>query len=115
MRLMLMAGLAFLALAAAPGRSVAQAAGSLSIAPSGETLDAAAHLRLPSSQAFGSDGPSGDLLTRESSGKRRQGEILMIVGAAGIVTGLLVDEGLITIAGAAVGGFGLYLYLQATR
>jgi hypothetical protein len=39
----------------------------------------------------------------------------MIVGAAGIVTGLLVDEDLITIAGAAVGGFGLYLYLQATR
>jgi len=39
----------------------------------------------------------------------------MIVGAAGIVTGLLVDEDLVTIAGAAVGGFGLYLYLEATR
>jgi hypothetical protein len=26
-----------------------------------------------------------------------------------------VDEGLVTIAGAAVGGFGLYLYLKATR
>jgi hypothetical protein len=39
----------------------------------------------------------------------------MIVGGAGILTGLLVDEGLITIAGAAVGGYGLYLYLQATR
>jgi hypothetical protein len=39
----------------------------------------------------------------------------MIVGGAGIVTGLLVDESLVTIAGAAVGGYGLYLYLRATR
>jgi hypothetical protein len=54
-------------------------------------------------------------MTQESRGNRRQGEILMIVGAAGIVTGLLVDEGLVTIAGAVVGGLGLYLYLQATR
>jgi hypothetical protein len=37
---------------------------------------------------------------------------LMIVGAAGIVTGLLVEEDIITIAGAAVGGVGLYLYLR---
>jgi len=54
-------------------------------------------------------------MTQRPGGKRRQGEILMIVGAAGIVTGLLVDEDVITIAGAGVGGFGLYLYLQATR
>jgi hypothetical protein len=112
---MLVAGFALLALAPAPGRLVAQAAGSPPIAPSHEVLDAAAHLRLPSSQALGSERPGGDLLTQESRGKRSQGEILMIVGAAGIVTGLLVDEALITIAGAAVGGFGLYLYLQATR
>ncbi len=39
----------------------------------------------------------------------------MIVGAAGIVTGLLTHEDLITIAGAVVGGVGLYFYLQATR
>ncbi len=39
----------------------------------------------------------------------------MIVGAAGIVTGLLVGEGLITIARAVVGGVGRYFYLQATR
>jgi hypothetical protein len=51
----------------------------------------------------------------QSRSDKRQGEILMIVGAAGIVTGLLVDEGLVTIAGAAVEGFGLYLYLKATR
>ena len=41
-----------------------------------------------------------------------QAVALMIVGAAGIVTGLLVDEDIITIAGAAAGGIGLYLYLR---
>jgi hypothetical protein len=36
----------------------------------------------------------------------------MIVGAAGIVTGVIVDESIVTIAGAGVGGYGLYLYLK---
>jgi hypothetical protein len=58
---------------------------------------------------------AAERMTQGSRGNRRQGEILMIVGAAGLVTGLLVNEDLITIAGAAVGGFGLYLYLQGTR
>jgi hypothetical protein len=47
-----------------------------------------------------------------ASGSRRQGTILMIVGAAGIVTGLIVDEPIVTIAGAGVAGLGLYLYLE---
>lgn len=46
---------------------------------------------------------------------RRDGEILMIVGGAAILTGLLADESLITIVGAGVAGYGLYLYLRATR
>jgi hypothetical protein len=58
---------------------------------------------------------TGKLMTQGSRASKRQGEILMIVGVAGIVTGLLVNEGLVTIAGAVVGGLGLYLYLQATR
>lgn len=45
-------------------------------------------------------------------GKRREGAVLMIVGAAGIVTGLLVDESLVTILGAGVAGVGLYVYLS---
>ena len=45
-------------------------------------------------------------------GRRREGSVLMIVGLAGIVTGLLVDESLVTIAGAGVAGVGLYLYLR---
>jgi hypothetical protein len=37
---------------------------------------------------------------------------LMIVGAAGLVTGLLVDEDILVIAGAGVAGVGLYMYLR---
>jgi hypothetical protein len=47
-----------------------------------------------------------------SSSDRRTGRALMIVGAAGIVTGVIVDESIVTIAGAGVGGYGLYLYLK---
>jgi hypothetical protein len=115
MRLMPVAGLALLALAPAPGKLVAQAVAAQPISPSQETLVVAAQLRMPAGQPFGLERPAGMLLTQRARGDRRQGEILMIVGAAGIVTGLLADEDVITIAGAAVGGFGLYLYLQATR
>jgi hypothetical protein len=45
-------------------------------------------------------------------GSRPPGVALMIVGGAGILTGLLVDEDIITIAGAGVAGVGLYLYLR---
>ncbi len=60
---------------------------------------------------------SQSLATRavQARAGRRDGEILMIIGGAAILTGLLVDESLITIAGAAVGGYGLYLYLRAPR
>jgi hypothetical protein len=115
MRRMMVAGLTLLAFAVAPSRLVAQVAAPEAIAPRQETLVAAAQLRLPARQPLEVEPLSGALMTERPSGKRRQGEILMIVGAAGIVTGLLVDEDLITIAGAGVGGFGLYLYLQATR
>jgi len=43
---------------------------------------------------------------------RAPGVALMLVGAAGVVTGLLIDESLVTIAGAGVGLVGLYLYLR---
>ena len=43
--------------------------------------------------------------------------VLMIVGGALIVTGLLVDENdastILYLAGAGIGGYGLYLYLQS--
>jgi hypothetical protein len=53
-----------------------------------------------------------ELLTRSSRGSRHTGEVLMLVGGAGIVVGVLTDESVITIAGAGVGGYGLYLYLR---
>jgi hypothetical protein len=37
---------------------------------------------------------------------------LMIVGAAGLVTGLIIDEDILTLAGAGVGLVGLYMYLR---
>ena len=43
---------------------------------------------------------------------RGPGVALMVVGAAGVVTGLLVDESIVTIAGAGVGLYGLYLYVR---
>ncbi len=43
---------------------------------------------------------------------RGPGVALMVVGAAAIVTGLLIDESLITILGAGTGLVGLYLYLR---
>jgi hypothetical protein len=51
-------------------------------------------------------------ISRIAARRRGEGEVLMIVGAAGIVTGILIDEGLISFAGAAVGLYGLYLHLR---
>ena len=113
MRLALSAGLVLLGFIAAPRGAAAQARVALPIAPGSEELRTVARLRLPHAQLAASMRLGGGLTTSRSRGDRRQGEILMIVGAAGIVTGLLVDEDLITIAGAGVGGFGLYLYLKA--
>jgi len=45
-------------------------------------------------------------------GTRKEGIALMIVGAAGIVTGLLIHESVVTVLGAVAGGVGLYLYLR---
>lgn len=45
-------------------------------------------------------------------GSRRTGEVLMIVGGAGFVAGLLADEDVLTISGAILGCYGLFLYLR---
>jgi hypothetical protein len=49
-----------------------------------------------------------------SSRARTPGVVLMIVGGASVVTGLLIDESVFTILGAAVFLVGLYQYLRAT-
>jgi hypothetical protein len=47
-----------------------------------------------------------------SNGGSHEGEVLMIVGAAGLITGLIIGEDGLTVAGAIVGLVGLYLYLK---
>jgi hypothetical protein len=58
--------------------------------------------------------PVGEFLSPVfmSRGGRRQGTVLMIVGGAGILAGLLLNEDIITVAGAGVAGVGLYFYLR---
>jgi hypothetical protein len=76
-----------------------------------DQLAAAARLRAAAEAPAARPGP--DLALASPRSQRRQGTVLMIVGGAGIVTGLIVDEPIVTIAGAAVGGFGLYMYLNS--
>jgi len=45
-------------------------------------------------------------------GGRREAIALMIVGGVGVVTGLIADEDILVIAGAVVGGVGLFFYLR---
>ncbi|MDH3459272.1 MAG: hypothetical protein OER90_20715 [Gemmatimonadota bacterium] len=115
MRFVLAASLALLALTTAPSQASGQSTTTPLIAPSMDGVAATIRLHAVESLSLQTAQPFGMAVTVQSRRDKRQGEILMIVGAAGIVTGLLVEESLVTIAGAAVGGFGLYLYLRATR
>ncbi len=74
-------------------------------------LAATASLRSDTSPHWGA--PMQRQLLPAQTSRRRKGEVLMIVGGAGILTGLLVDEEIVTIAGAGIGGFGLYLFLSS--
>jgi hypothetical protein len=85
-----------------------------SVASTPTELSTAAELRLPTRGIHWFDQRALAAHARYSRASRRDGEIFMIVGGALIVTGLLVDEGLVAIAGAAIGGYGLYLYLRSS-
>jgi hypothetical protein len=85
-----------------------------SIAASSAELSSAAELRLPVREIPRLDQRAMPADVHYIRASRRDGEILMIVGGALILTGLLVDEGLVAIAGAAIGGYGLYLYLRSS-
>ncbi len=93
------------------GTAQAQAPAADWVAASAEQLRATAALRTPSVANSVASTVQPAALAVARSG-RRAGEVLMIVGGAGIIVGILADESLITIAGAAVGGYGLYLYLR---
>jgi hypothetical protein len=88
----------------------AQAPVSISLGASTVQLAAAAELRSPVIATT----QQQPLLVNDPyrHGTRREGMALMIVGAAGLITGLLIDEPAVTIISAGVGGLGLYFYLR---
>lgn len=104
------------ALVAAPAAH-AQAAtvASAVVAPAGPTIDAAragVRARVASRPTYDLTAENAALEDETSVSKS---VALMIVGGAGIVTGALIGGGggaLVAVAGAGVGLYGLYLYLQ---
>ena len=89
---------------------VAQAESSLSMRVSADQLSAGSSLQ---PEATAPDArPVMMVDDNYQHGTRKEGIALMIVGAAGIVTGLLIHESVVTVLGAVAGGLGLYLYLR---
>ncbi|HSR91098.1 MAG TPA: hypothetical protein VLK88_07310 [Gemmatimonadales bacterium] len=89
---------------------VAQTQGPGPIGPSVQNLQAAAMLR----PVAATPETSTNLATMSprSRGRDRTGKALMIAGAAALVTGLIIEEDVVTIAGAVAAGVGLFLYLK---
>jgi hypothetical protein len=89
--------------------AVAQTQGPAPIGPSVETLQATAALR----PATPPPEQSANLATvAVARAGKRTGTALMIAGAAALVTGLIIDEDVVTVAGAIAAGVGLFLYLR---
>ncbi len=105
-------GLALVVALAYPIQSaMAQATSPASLQPSAEQFAAAATLSPPDAASFVMT--AAPIATASvQSGTRREGVTLMIVGAAGMITGLLIDESAITILSAGLAGLGLYLYIR---
>lgn len=106
----LISGTGFALLLATAAPAAAQA---LSIHPTSATYQSSAELRLAAGVvAPVAEGEHG-LSRLGSNGRRGEGTALMIVGGAGILTGIIVDESIVTIAGAGVAGVGLYFFLDS--
>jgi hypothetical protein len=84
-----------------------------SVAARTTELSAAAGLRLPSQSLADQTISSSRIAVAKPS--RKTGETLMIVGGAVLLAGLLADEAIISIAGVAIGGYGLYVFLEADK
>jgi hypothetical protein len=89
----------------------AAAAPSLAVTPA-QAAAAASLLSVPENEAEALAAATFGLEAVQSS-SRRQGTILMIVGGAAFVIGLIAEEEIVWIPGLAVGLFGLYKYLKA--
>lgn len=91
--------------------AMAQSTSPASLQPSVGQFAAAATLSPPDAASFVTT--AAPIATASvQSGTRREGVTLMIVGAAGMITGLLIDESAITILSAGLAGLGLYLYIR---
>lgn len=56
--------------------------------------------------------PANNLALQNEGPRESVAVALMIVGAAGIIVGAATGEGVVTVAGAAAAGIGLYLWLR---
>jgi len=110
MRSLTLIGLLAVALLAPLQSAGAQQMASIGLRPSSEQFAATAMLQSQHAQA--ADEAVTLNMDSYKHGSRKEGVALMIVGAAAIVTGLIVDEPIITVLGAGAGGVGLYLYLR---
>ncbi len=86
----------------------------VSLVPQSPELVAGTRLRLPDQPLLSAGQVSADLHLVAARPSKKTGETLMIVGGAVLVAGLLADEAIISIAGVAIGGYGLYVYLDAS-
>jgi len=95
------------------GKPVHAQQAAVSLAPSPAELAAGARLRILGQPLLSSEQttPKLDLVAAKPS--KRTGETLMVVGAAVLLAGILADEAFISIAGVAIGGYGLYVFLDA--
>lgn len=87
----------------------------VSLAPSSAELVAGARLRIPDRPLLSSGQIDSDLDLSVAKPSKRTGETLMIVGGAVLLAGLVADEAIISIAGVAIGGYGLYVYLDSSN
>ena len=87
----------------------ALAQGAVPMGPSVQNLQAAAALRPVTTPPEQSANLATVAVARAT---KRTGTALMIAGAAALVTGLIIDEDVVTVAGAIAAGVGLFLYLR---
>lgn len=96
-----------------PARAVAQSPapeGRVAIQPWVAQRQASARLH---PQAVASAERAGPVVGASlTQAPRRKGLPLMLVGAAGVIVGLIIDEPVVTIVSAGVWGIGLYLYTR---
>lgn len=89
--------------------AVAQGQGAGLVGASVQNLQAAAALRPATTPPEQSANLATVAVARAG---KRTGSALMIAGAAALVTGLIIDEDVVTVAGAIAAGVGLFLYLR---